>query len=233
MLAIAEAMTALPERPRRAILFAAVAAEEQGLLGSEYLAAHPPVPPGRLAADINLDGINIWGRTKDVVVIGLGKSSLDDWIRAPRRRPGKGGGGGPLPRPRLLLSLGPVQPRADRRPRRLPERGDDGHRSSRRAGEGSNRRPSSRRTTTSPRTSCATTGTSRAPWKTPSSCFYLGVKVANTHAPAGMAAGRRVRGGTQEGPRGGRRALSGGGHRGGRRALSGGGCRGLRALDVE
>jgi Zn-dependent M28 family amino/carboxypeptidase len=82
LLAIAEAFAALSERPRRSILFAAVAAEEQGLLGSDYLARHPPVPAGRLAANINLDGMNIWGRTRDVPVIGLGKSSLDDWIRA-------------------------------------------------------------------------------------------------------------------------------------------------------
>jgi len=82
MLAIAEAFVALPERPRRSILFAAVAAEEQGLLGSAHLARHPPVPAGRLAANVNIDGMNIWGRTRDVPVIGLGKSSLDDWVRA-------------------------------------------------------------------------------------------------------------------------------------------------------
>ena len=82
MLAIAEAFVALPERPRRSILFAAVAAEEQGLLGSSYLARHSPVPPGRLAANVNIDGMSIWGRTRDVPVIGLGKSSLDDWVRA-------------------------------------------------------------------------------------------------------------------------------------------------------
>src|SRR5437773_1641630 len=82
LLGIAEAMKALPERPRRTILFAAVAAEEQGLLGSRYLAANPPVPAGRLAADINIDGVNIWGPSQDVSVVGLGKSNLDDWIRA-------------------------------------------------------------------------------------------------------------------------------------------------------
>jgi Zn-dependent M28 family amino/carboxypeptidase len=82
LLAIAEAMKALPERPRRSILFAAVAAEEQGLLGSRYLARNPPVAAGRLAADINIDGVNIWGPSQDVTVVGLGKSSLDDWIRA-------------------------------------------------------------------------------------------------------------------------------------------------------
>jgi hypothetical protein len=82
LLAIAEAFAALPERPRRSILFAAVGAEEPGLLGSTYLARHPPVPVDRLAANVNLDGMSIWGRTRDVAVVGLGKSSLDDWIRA-------------------------------------------------------------------------------------------------------------------------------------------------------
>lgn len=77
MLAVARAFAALPKRPKRSILFAAVAAEEQGLLGSRYLVAHPPVPPSYMAANINLDGMNIWGRTRDVSVIGLGKSSLD------------------------------------------------------------------------------------------------------------------------------------------------------------
>jgi Zn-dependent M28 family amino/carboxypeptidase len=59
-----------------------VGAEEQGLLGSEFLARNLPVPAGRLAANINVDGANIWGRTRDVAVVGLGKSTLDDWIRA-------------------------------------------------------------------------------------------------------------------------------------------------------
>jgi Zn-dependent M28 family amino/carboxypeptidase len=59
-----------------------VAAEEQGLLGSAYLAAHPPVEPGRLAANVNLDGLNIWGRSRDITMIGLGKSNLDDWVKA-------------------------------------------------------------------------------------------------------------------------------------------------------
>jgi len=80
LLAVAKAMVAMP-RPRRSILFAAVAAEEQGLLGSKYLAAHPPIPAGRIAANVNVDGLNIWGRTKDFTMVGLGKSDLDDWIR--------------------------------------------------------------------------------------------------------------------------------------------------------
>jgi Zn-dependent M28 family amino/carboxypeptidase len=77
LLAIAKAYAALPKAPRRSIYFASVTAEEQGLLGSEYLARHPPVPIGRIAADINIDGVNIFGRTHDLTMIGFGKSSLD------------------------------------------------------------------------------------------------------------------------------------------------------------
>ncbi|MFT3842608.1 MAG: M20/M25/M40 family metallo-hydrolase [Myxococcaceae bacterium] len=80
LLTVARALTSLPKAPRRSVLFAVVAAEEQGLLGSQYLVEHPPVPVGMMAADINIDGVNIWGRTKDVSVIGLGKSSLDATI---------------------------------------------------------------------------------------------------------------------------------------------------------
>lgn len=77
MLTVARAMTAQGKAPKRSVLFAAVAAEEQGLLGSQYLVEHPPVPYGRMAANINIDGLNIWGRTKDVSVIGYGKTSID------------------------------------------------------------------------------------------------------------------------------------------------------------
>ena len=82
LLAIAEAVTSMQTRPKRTIYFATVAAEEQGLLGSKYLAAHPPIPVGRLAANINIDSGNIWGRTKDITMIGYGKSSLDRTIKA-------------------------------------------------------------------------------------------------------------------------------------------------------
>ncbi len=82
LLAVAEAFAALPARPHRSILFASVTAEEQGLLGSLHLSRHLPVPAGLVAANINIDGASIWGRTRDVSVIGLGKSSLDDWVRA-------------------------------------------------------------------------------------------------------------------------------------------------------
>jgi Zn-dependent M28 family amino/carboxypeptidase len=81
LLALARAYTRLGAPPR-SMLFAAVAAEEQGLLGSAFLAAHPPVPAGCLAAVINVDGINVWGRTRDVTMVGWGKSSLDEVVGA-------------------------------------------------------------------------------------------------------------------------------------------------------
>ena len=82
VLAIARAMKALPQAPRRTILFAAVAAEEQGLLGSAYLAAHPPAPMGLIAANINIDELGIWGKTRDMIMIGKGKSTLDTVVEA-------------------------------------------------------------------------------------------------------------------------------------------------------
>jgi Zn-dependent M28 family amino/carboxypeptidase len=81
VLAIAKAFTALPVRPKRSVLVAFVAGEERGLLGSLFLARHLPLPAGRIAANVNVDGASIWGRTRDVGVIGLGKSSLDGFVR--------------------------------------------------------------------------------------------------------------------------------------------------------
>jgi Zn-dependent M28 family amino/carboxypeptidase len=77
VMAIARALKQLPEAPRRSILFALVGAEEQGLLGSKYYAAHPSFAPGKIAANLNYDGGNIWGHTHDVTYIGLGKTSID------------------------------------------------------------------------------------------------------------------------------------------------------------
>ena len=61
-------------------------AEEQGLLGSEYLARHPPLPPGKIAANVNIDGVNIFGRTRDLTMVGHGKSKLDDVDRGAARQ---------------------------------------------------------------------------------------------------------------------------------------------------
>jgi len=81
ILEIAEAFTRLDPAPRRSILFLAVTAEEKGLLGAKYYAQNPLYPLNRTAANINIDGLNQWGRTRDIVVIGLGNSTLDDVLR--------------------------------------------------------------------------------------------------------------------------------------------------------
>jgi Zn-dependent M28 family amino/carboxypeptidase len=82
IIAIARAMKRLDPAPKRSILFLAVTAEEQGLLGSEYYAKFPLYPLAKTVADINVDdNLPMWGRTKDVIVIGLGASDLDDYLR--------------------------------------------------------------------------------------------------------------------------------------------------------
>ena len=79
ILSIARAFAALPaaSRPRRSLLFLFVAAEEQGLLGSSFHARNPTFPAGRIAANVNLDSGNIYGRTRDITYVGYGKSTLD------------------------------------------------------------------------------------------------------------------------------------------------------------
>ncbi len=80
MLEIAKAFTKLPTSPKRSVLFIALTGEEAGLLGAKYYAQHPLYPLAKTLANINIDGANPWGRTSDVVVIGLGNSTLDDLL---------------------------------------------------------------------------------------------------------------------------------------------------------
>ncbi|MBW7932446.1 MAG: M28 family peptidase [Gemmatimonadaceae bacterium] len=81
LLSIAKAFAMLTP-PKRSILFIAVTGEEQGLLGSQYYATNPLYPINKTVAVINLDGLNTWGKTSDLVVTGLGASDLDDYARA-------------------------------------------------------------------------------------------------------------------------------------------------------
>ena len=89
VLAIAKAFKALPAPPRRSVLLLFVGAEEQGLLGSQYFTLHPTVPAGKIAADINYDGGNIWGKTRDVTYIGKGRASLDPIVEQIAARQGR------------------------------------------------------------------------------------------------------------------------------------------------
>ncbi len=67
--------------PERTMVFLAVTSEEQGLLGSAYYAENPVYPAKNTVADINIDGLNPYGRTKDIVVIGAGQSDLEDYLK--------------------------------------------------------------------------------------------------------------------------------------------------------
>ena len=82
LIEIARAFTQLPTPPRRSILFISVTAEEQGLLGSQYYATAPIYPLAKTLANINMDGLNVHGRTRDLTLIGLGASDLDDYTAA-------------------------------------------------------------------------------------------------------------------------------------------------------
>jgi len=89
LLELAAAFTKLDPRPKRSILFLAVTAEEQGLLGAQYYAENPLYPLKSTLADINMDGVNTWGKTKDFVVVGLGNSTLDDVLAEAAREQGR------------------------------------------------------------------------------------------------------------------------------------------------
>jgi len=81
LIEMARAFTKLPAPPRRSILFLAVTAEEQGLLGSQFYSVTPVYPLAKTVADINMDSWNVHGRTKDLTLVGFGASELDDYAR--------------------------------------------------------------------------------------------------------------------------------------------------------
>src|ERR1043166_7187272 len=79
---LARAFTQLPQPPRRSIVFLSVTAEEQGLLGSQYYSMTPIYPLAKTLADINIDGMNVYGRTKDITLVGYGASDLGAYTAA-------------------------------------------------------------------------------------------------------------------------------------------------------
>ena len=89
VLEIARAFKHVQPQPTRSILFLMVTAEEQGLLGSQYYSVTPLYPLAKTAANINIDGVNQWGRTKDITVVGLGASDLDDYLRDAAQEQGR------------------------------------------------------------------------------------------------------------------------------------------------
>ncbi len=82
ILEIAEAFAGAEKRPRRSVMFTSVTLEEQGLLGSEYLAKHLPVPVNSVVAGFNLDGVGPAGPARDMTVVGSGASEMEDILAA-------------------------------------------------------------------------------------------------------------------------------------------------------
>jgi Zn-dependent M28 family amino/carboxypeptidase len=77
------------EKPERTVLFLSVTAEEQGLLGSKYYAEHPIYPLEKTAAEINMDGVNAYGKRKDVSITGQGQSDLEEYFVTAAKEQGR------------------------------------------------------------------------------------------------------------------------------------------------
>ena len=97
LLEIGRAMSAATPKPRRSVLFLFVTAEEQGLLGSAGYAERPLYPLERTAAVLNIDALNVHGRTRDLTIVGLGLSDLDDAVRRAAAAQGRVVKGDPMP----------------------------------------------------------------------------------------------------------------------------------------
>jgi len=89
LLSIAEAFTKLKERPQRSIIFFATTGEEHNLLGAKHYAEQPLFPLDKTVAMINMDCLNIWGRTRSIISILDGRSTLDEPLRALAAKDGR------------------------------------------------------------------------------------------------------------------------------------------------
>ena len=100
LLAIAEAFMKKKEQPKRSVIFLAVTAEEQGLLGSKYYTNNPIYPTNKTVANVNMDALKSMGFMKDFTIVGYGQSELEDLVKPiieaqgryimPDQEPGKG-----------------------------------------------------------------------------------------------------------------------------------------------
>jgi Zn-dependent M28 family amino/carboxypeptidase len=89
LLELAAAYTKMKPAPKRSVLFMATTAEEAGLLGAKFYAEHPLYPLEKTLADINMDGLSLWGKTRDIEDISFGNSDLDDMLAAATTKQGR------------------------------------------------------------------------------------------------------------------------------------------------
>jgi Zn-dependent M28 family amino/carboxypeptidase len=97
VISLGQAFTKVNPSPKRSLLFLATTAEEAGLLGAQYYALHPLYPLTKTLADINIDSMNVWGKTRDVEDTSFGMSTLDDALA--KRAQAQGRTAIPNPRP--------------------------------------------------------------------------------------------------------------------------------------
>ena len=81
LLELARGFNSLKTKPERSIIFLSVTAEEQGLWGSAYYVQNPVYPINKTVGNINMDGLNWYGKTKDIIVVGKGQSNLEDYLK--------------------------------------------------------------------------------------------------------------------------------------------------------
>jgi Zn-dependent M28 family amino/carboxypeptidase len=89
LLELARGFKSLKTAPERTVIFLAVTAEEQGLWGSAWYAENPIYPIDKTVANINMDGLNSYGKTKDIVIVGNGQSDLEDDLEAIAAKEGR------------------------------------------------------------------------------------------------------------------------------------------------
>jgi Zn-dependent M28 family amino/carboxypeptidase len=82
VLAVAKKIAVQKDKPKRSLVFLAVTAEEQGLLGSEYYATHPVYPLNKTVANLNIDALSDFGETSNFSITGKGQNDLDDYVIA-------------------------------------------------------------------------------------------------------------------------------------------------------
>ena len=97
LLEVARAFTTLRQAPRRSVLFLAVTAEEEGLLGSDYFAENPTVPLERIVANVNIDGLALLYPYREMVALGAEHTTLDSTVARVARRMGVTVGPDPFP----------------------------------------------------------------------------------------------------------------------------------------
>jgi Zn-dependent M28 family amino/carboxypeptidase len=89
LLELANAFSKMDPKPERTVVFLAVTAEEQGLKGSAFYAQNPVYPTEKTVANINMDGINPFGKMTDVMIVGKGQSQLEDYLQAEAKSLGR------------------------------------------------------------------------------------------------------------------------------------------------